>query len=661
MIKFVTRNQEHYRETVTRFEMTSNLEEVHRFCEAQEEIDLDLETNGLSFFQNHPLLTVIGAGDVCYVVDNTINNGWPLKETLSFKGSTEKLIIGHNLKFDFGFIFYNGGPKFLRCYDTMVSEECITKGLDLSSSLKDTVERRLGGVYMDKSVRMEFTKMSHRTAYFADRHIDYAGGDTTELRRVREAQLRVAEQTDQVYQITLNNAVVPCVALMETVGILLDQDKWIKQAEAMIADVDRMEVEMDNILLEFGVGKHYRPRQRSRTLQLNFAGPPTLVVNKCKNHINYNSPSQLLKLFGELGWETPTKPDGKETFGKDEIDQFILNNFESQQKDFLKMLKEYKLALKRASSFGIEFLKMLNPEKGGTLHTEYSTNKTVTGRFASSKPNLQQIPHDKEYRECFIARPGYKLFTADYGGAELRILASMSGDRKLAQLLEEDLHASMATVVYRVVYDDPSLVVTKATHPKERDACKRVTFSKLYGATVKKTALILDIPIELAERVEQAMRDFLPDAFHFLESRSEEVMETGYIMFNKVMKSRRWFPNTAMLYDGVPVIAPDIAMLSEYDIGSIGRQSSNAPMQGTNGDMMKVAIVNITHLIEKRGYPDRILLQVHDELVIEVKDDEGAKERCEIYAKLMTKAANMFLENGVNMVTEWSLENHWQK
>lgn len=659
MIKFVTKYPSHYRETIKRFDISTSLKEVHEFCEAQEELDLDLETNGLSLFNNHPLLTVIGAGDTCFVVDNTLNNGWPLNEVLSLEGAENKTYIGHNLKFDFGFIFYRKGPKLLKCYDTMIAEECITKGLGLSSSLAATVERRLGGMYMDKSVRMEFVGMSHKTAWFADRHIEYAGGDTTELRRVRQEQLRVAEITGQLDQVHLNNMVVPCVALMEARGVLLDQKKWIEQAEKMIEEAHKKELELDGILLDHGHGKEYRPRQRRRYLQLDIVGPPKVVTNPCKNHINYNSSKQMLGLFDKLGWETPMKGE-KPTFGKDEIDEFILNNYYAPQRQFLKTLKEYKLALKRVSSFGVDFLKMLNPA-GGTLHTNYSTNKTNTARFSSSSPNLQQIPHDSEYRECFVSRPGYKLFTADYSGAELRILADMSEDRKMAELIDGDLHSAMATPAFRVIYNDPDLVITKKTHPKERDQSKKNSFAKLYGASVHKTALIMDIPLETAELVDKAIKGFLPEAFGFLDSRIDQVMETGYVLGNDVMSTRRWFPETTILVEGVPTLTPDIEMLSEYDIGSLTRRSSNFPLQSTNGDMIKCAIVNLTHFISKRGYDDHVILQVHDELVIEVKDDEAAEERCKMYATIMTNAANKFLKNGVKMKTEWSLEKYWKK
>lgn len=670
MIKFITKDPTLHD---VAFKTSSDLGEVHAFCVVQDELGFDIETTGLKFFLHQPLLTVIGTPEVCYVVDNTERSGWPLNEVLDFPGNTDKLWLGHNLKFDFGFAFYRCVPPLLKCYDTQVTEQCLVKGLDasftqgkqkkkvpgVSVSLKATLYRRTGNNTMEKAVRDEFPLMSFRSATFSTRHIEYAGGDITELWEIREEQLRVARLMEQELQVDLNNAVVPCVALMEARGVLMDQKKWLDAAQLRIDEVERIELEMDEYLRTQGYPQKLRKKTRSYQLDM-FGGTPKLAQNKNLNNINYNSSKQLLGLFENMGWDTPEDQKGKATFGKGEIDRFILNNFDSPQKELLRLLKEYKVSLKRMSSFGETFLEKLNPA-GGTMHTTYSTNKTVTGRFGSSDPNLQQIPGEQIYRECFIARPGYKIFTADYSSAELRILASMSGDKVMLELVDGDLHSALATPVWRIIYDDPTLVIDPKVHEKERKKSKIVTFSKLYGATVAKTALILNIPLDVAQQCEAAMRAVIPEAFAFLDRQGEFAAEHGYLLFNDVVKSRRFFPEIIRLNaEGLPQLRDEAANMTDYEVGAIGRKASNAPMQGTNGDMMKIAIVNLTHWIVRNNWPDYILLQVHDELVIEMLDDETVNERAEKYAEIMNKAANKFLK-GLKMKTEWKLAPHWSK
>ncbi len=668
MITFVTKDPSRHQVTIG---VSTSLEEVHKYCETQQELGFDLETTGVKFFLHNPLLTVIGTPDRCYVVDNTEASGWPLKEVLSFEGFKDKTILGHNLKFDFTFAAYRGVKIPLQCHDTMTTEQCLIKGLDvtwfdgkkkqkpLSVSLAATLLRRTGKRDMDKKVRDEFPYMSFRSAVFADRHVRYAGDDIVSLWRIRDEQLRVATLMEQTLQISLNNAVVPCVALMEARGVLLDQKKWLEAADKSVEIVDRLELELDAILAQHGYKQ--KPRIKARYYQQNMFEPiPVLVQNKNTGNLNYNSPTQLKKVFNALGWEIPTDQKGKETFGKDEIDRFILNHFDAPSREFLRTFKELKISLKRLSSFGAEFLKKLNPNQG-TVHTSYNTNKTATGRFSSEDPNLQQIPADKIYRECFIARPGYKIMSADYSGAELRILASRSKDRKMLTLIDADLHSELATPVWRIIKGDPDLVINKNDYPEERNLNKKVMFSKLYGASVAKTALILNIPQDMAQDCENAMKGVVPEAFQFLDAQGVFAAEHGYLFFNPVVKSRRYFPEIVALDDqGMPYIKDSARYLSDYDIEAIGRKSGNAVMQGTNADMMKIAIVNLTHWIIRNNWPDHILLQVHDELVFELKDDEGMEERAKKYEEIMGKAANKFLE-GIKMVTEWKILSHWSK
>lgn len=242
------------------------------------------------------------------------------------------------------------------------------------------------------------------------------------------------------------------------------------------------------------------------------------------------------------------------------------------------------------------------------VHADFYQNGSTTGRFSSAHPNLQNIPigsdYAKDIRSAFIAGEGNVFVSADYSQIELRVLAMLSGDEKLTGtfLRGEDIHAAVAATVFGV---DQSLVT-----PAQRRAAKVINFGIIYGMGV--TALQKNLGTtrdEAATFYDNYFRSF-PRIASFLENTKKDALRLGYTttMFGR----RRYFP-------GLLSKLPHIKAFAE-------RMASNAPIQGTAADLIKIAIVLIKNELEKQKLTTKahLLLQIHDELVYEVSEKDAA-------------------------------------
>jgi DNA polymerase I-like protein with 3'-5' exonuclease and polymerase domains len=265
-------------------------------------------------------------------------------------------------------------------------------------------------------------------------------------------------------------------------------------------------------------------------------------------------------------------------------------------------------------------------------------------------PNLQQIPSNVNYRQCFVAPKGRKLWTCDYSSAELRILASLSRDQTMLNILSSggDLHGYAATPIYRYLYKDPRAIVDKHNHGEFRSRMKNVIFGLLYGAGVGKIAELLDIDSYKAQKSYDILVKTFPDAFDYLEKMSRFGVMNGYIVVDEKLYQRRWFEE---FFDGS-------GYLNKRERSMIERRSKNTPIQATNGQMMKLALVYVDDYITKNKLGSRIVSTVHDEMVVEV--GEGEEGHVETFKYLMKVAGDEFLD-GVEMDVEDKLLEYWSK
>lgn len=605
----------------------------------------DLETDGLVFNRNRILLIILGNETDQYVIDWY---GFKGKVELSQIFDKNVTYLGHNLLFDLPFIMREGVDIDAdKVYDTMVVEQILTKGTKLSVSLKATLDRRLKVTDVDKDIRKEFVAMKSRVPIFDNRHIEYAAGDVKYLFGIRNKQVAWLKRLNQEQLADLNNKNVVISSRMKVTGAHIDKTMWLGLYSQMIDHCDQLELKMDDALAKVGLLQR-KKRRKVRHEQLNaFGGMSTPIVNKNVNNINYASPSQLVQIFKQLGLPVPKESkEDKDSIGEATLQQYLIEH-DTPLEEFIHLLIDYKVSVKLASSFGIKWVQK-HVDDNDRIHPTFSVNATATGRFKCQNPNLQNIPSNINYRKCFTAEKGYKIWTCDYSSAELRILASLSRDEVMLRILSEggDLHGYVGTPVYRYIYNDKEAIVSKKSNPEFRTSIKNVIFGILYGAGIGKIGELLNISKSRAEKVYAILEKTYPQAFEYLGKMSKFGVEKGYVIIEPKMNQRRYFKEFEKGY------------LISKERGVIERASKNTPIQGTNGQMMKLALVYVDEYIRENKLESRIISTIHDEMVVEVR--EGEEEHCLQFERLMKRAGDEFLD-GVEMETESKLLNYWSK
>jgi DNA polymerase I-like protein with 3'-5' exonuclease and polymerase domains len=611
---------------------------------------LDLETTGLRFNYHSIIFVIVGTKETQYVIDYNFVDVEKLKILLS----RPKIYLGHNLSFDLPFLIERGfNFNTGQVYDSMETELTLVKGTMHSVSLQNTLKRRLGVDDLDKGITMEFTRMSATNPHFEDRHIEYAYKDVLHLEDLREEQLRIITKLKQNQVVKYNNEMVVVVSYMKVTGMPLNKDKWMDLYYANLKRCDELEIELDGELNKLGLIQ--KARLKIRCIQTDLLGGGTDVVNVNKNHINYASPDQIKDIFSHFNQPIPKvnkKVNGKQvekdTTGTKELEDYLLSRPKSILKGFLLVLIQYRVYSKRVSTYGKSFLEEHLTSKG-RVHPDFKINRTATGRMSSNNPNAQNIPALKEFRECFEVVGTDSMFTCDLSSAELRILASLADDKVLKGLYEngEDLHSYLATPAFRYLKDDPTFVVSKKQNSELRTLMKTVNFGIAYGASASKVGKVLNVSKQKAERVLEIMKLTIPATFKFLEKQEWTGQNIGIVKFDNVWNQVRYFEQVAKGEE-----------VTKEALSAIGREAKNCAIQGVNGQMIKLALVNIFNYIREHNLKSRIISAVHDEVIIEVV--EGEEDHCDNYKLMMEVAGDFFLE-GVKMEAEGGLNKCWSK
>ena len=318
--------------------------------------------------------------------------------------------------------------------------------------------------------------------------------------------------------------------------------------------------------------------------------------------INLNSPKQLGEmLFDKMGLPAPKKTQrGYSTSAE------VLENLAAEHEVCAKIL-EYRKYQKLESTYIDSLLNL--QDAAGRIHSRFDQVATATGRISSAEPNLQNIPVrtelGRQIRRAFIARPGCVLVDADYSQIELRVLAHMSGDETMIEAFREgqDIHARTASEVYGVPLE-------QVTH-EMRSASKAVNFGIVYG--ISDFTLAKNISVSRKEAREFIERYFerYPGVKRYMDAAVAEGREKGYV--TTLMGRRRYLPELAS---------------ANFNLRSFGeRCAMNSPIQGTAADIIKLAMIRVADALRKGGYKARLILQVHDELIVEAPEDEQERVR----------------------------------
>jgi len=331
---------------------------------------------------------------------------------------------------------------------------------------------------------------------------------------------------------------------------------------------------------------------------------------------NLNSTQQLSKvLFETLKLDPPGK---KTSSGHYSTSAAVLDELSGKHPAVDKLL-EYRELAKLKSTYLDALPLQINP-KTGRVHTNYSQTGSVTGRLASLNPNLQNIPTRTEIghqvRVGFTAAKGYQLLSVDYSQIELRIVAHMSGDQAMLDAFRhgQDIHAATAAAILRIPISD----VTK----DQRRRAKAINFGLIYGMSAFGLSRSTDLTLGEAENFVKEYFANFPGVKDYLDGIRLLAARQGYV--ETMLGRRRYFPNLSN---------PTNQVMKNRE----EREAINAPIQGTAADIMKLAMIHMAPALESSKLDARMLLQVHDELVLEVSDAD-LKETARLVQKVMEDA-----------------------
>jgi len=348
---------------------------------------------------------------------------------------------------------------------------------------------------------------------------------------------------------------------------------------------------------------------------------------------NLASPKQL----GEILFQKMKLPALRKTAtGQPSTDEEVLTELAADY-PLPKVLLEHRALTKLKSTYTDKLPQMVNRHTG-RVHTTFAQATAVTGRLASSDPNLQNIPvrtpEGRRIREAFIAPPGHAIVSADYSQIELRIMAHLSGDPALVKAFHEgaDIHRATAADIFGV----PVAEVT----PDQRRYIKAVNFGLIYGMGAFGLATQLGIERGAAQQFIERYFQRYPGVADYMQRTRELAREQGYV--ETVFGRRLWLP--------------DIKAAGGPRRAAAERAAINAPMQGTAADLIKLAMIEVQDWLDRERFAARLVLQVHDELVLEVPESELGHVTAEL-AQKMTGVATL----AVPLVVDVGSGPNWER
>lgn len=540
-----------------------------KILEKQNEIVIDSETTGL----NPREAKIVGLsfcfkeGEAYYLEFEMIED--KVKNILE---NSDIKKIGHNIKYDYSMFKANGIELGGIFFDTMIASYVINpgrpSGLDALSfsefgHQKITTEQVLGEYKIaKKSSYLPMDKIApERLSQYGCEDVDY----TFRLYKKFVQQIKENDLEELFYKIEMPLVVV--LAEMELAGVKVD----VKLLNKLSQEIDEKLIAVDKQIYKY-------------------AGVD----------FNINSPIQLKDvLFNKLKIST---------FGLSKIKTGISTAAGELEKmkdahPIIGLISEHRELAKLNSTY-VNALPNLVSKKTERVHTSFNQTVTSTGRLSSSNPNLQNIPIRTEIGEkiryAFVAEKGYKLIVADYSQIELRIIASLSNDEKMLKAFADnkDIHASTAAIINGVSLDD----VTK----EMRSAAKEVNFGVIYGMGSYGLAERTGIDIKRAKEFIDKYFFVYSGVKKYIESLKASAQENGYV--ETFFGRRRYLPE----------INSQVAVIRN----GAERMAINMPIQGTAADLMKIAMIAVHKMIKEIDNDAvKLILQVHDELVLEVKEN----------------------------------------
>ena len=582
--------------------------------EAAELVALDTETSSLDAFSARlvGLSFAITPGEAAYLplahtapgtpdqlpLDTVLARLRPWLESASHKK------VGQHLKYD-QHVFANHGIHLGGiAHDTLLESYVLDSGRHAGGGhdLETLCTRHLGLATLSyeavcgkgaKQIGFDQVALEQATAYAAE-----DADVTLRVHQVLAARLADAASLSHVYQ-AIELPVREVLWRMERNGILIDSEALNRQSHEIGQKLLKLESEAYAL-----------------------AGQP----------FNLASPKQLAEiLFVQQGLPVKKKtPSGGPSTDEEVLSELALDY------PLPKLLLEHRSLSKLKGTYTDKLPRMVNPQTG-RVHTHFSQATAVTGRLASSDPNLQNIPvrteEGRRIRTAFIAPTGAHIVSADYSQIELRIMAHLSGDTRLTEAFVhgEDVHRATAAEIFGIT--------PLEVGADQRRVAKTINFGLIYGMSAFGLARQLGLERSAAQLYIERYFARYPGVARYMEEARQSARDQGYV--ETAFGRRLWFP--------------DIRASNAARRQGAERAAINAPMQGTAADLIKMAMLAVQQWLDQTQKQTRLVLQVHDELVLEVPDNELADVRAQL-PKLMTQVAKL----AVPLVVDVGVGANWE-
>lgn len=636
-----------------------------------EEIALDIETSGLQPWSDKIILISISTKDNTYVYNTNKHPKEYFVELFESIKECNCLVIGQNIKFDLSFIYFKYGVLLTRVWDTMIASQIRYNGLGYKHDLTELLIRELNIWEYNKNKKKYYQKSFiglGDNAVCTKEQIKYASSDTRHLIELKHKQFKDISEFGLKTVMRLEMRLLPVLVKMEVRGCRIDRDGWkniidniwVKQRVDLINKLDN---EITDLLSKNNkdTKKYSKPRKTAKYTPLDLFGNHTEEIVEIGGGINYNSPTQIIELFGLLNEPIPKVTDGegfKESVGEDALKLYLAEYPKTQLKPFITLLLKLREFEKLISTYGYNFLKKL--DENSRIHTSYSQAFTETGRLSSKSPNLQNIPSTKldkdgyDLRTFFLPEPSHKMITCDMDSAEVRIAGDYSNERSLLNsvIRDEDLHSKLASVSYSIIFGTPVKVSKHGTFKYKgmefslndmRNTHKSVLFAKFYKGGAQRCYEVLseyinlvhkDGQMEIANKLSKAIDKALPKLTRYL---TKVIKDTNLVGWNR----------------GTDKIGR-IRFFKEDAYG----EAANFPIQNTNAEALKIAMITIDEYLTKTGY-GHLLMNIHDEVVISVME-EHAEEVAKRVEQIMGDSLGWFLKHIDGGATA-HIGDYWQK
>ena len=601
--ELATNDTSHYQTITTESELDAWLEKIA----AAELVSIDTETTSLEVMDAQLVgisMSIVPHEAVylplahCYPgAPDQLNRDFVLQKMKAWLEDSSRKKLGQNLKYD-QHIFANHGVSLRG-----ISEDTLLQSYVIEShkphDLENLVQRHLGLKtipYADvvgkgaKQICFDQIDLVTATRYAAE-----DADITLQLHQHFAPQLQGNLHT--VYR-EIELPVREVLFKMERNGVLIDSAKLARQSHELGSKLMAIEAQA-----------------------FAAAGQP----------FNLNSPKQLQEiLFDKLG--IPSKK--KTATGSRSTDEDVLQEL-ALDYPLPKILLEHRSLAKLKSTYTDKLPRMVN-RSTGRVHTSYAQAVAVTGRLASSEPNLQNIPvrtaEGRRIREAFIAPAGSRIISADYSQIELRIMAHLSGDEGLLKAFAngEDIHRATAAEVFGVALD--------AVSSEQRRFAKVTNFGLIYGMSAFGLAAQLNIERDAAKQYIDRYFARYPGVKRYMDDTRMAAKENGYV--ETVFGRRLWLP--------------EINGANGMRRQAAERAAINAPMQGTAAALIKLAMIAVQHWLEQEKLASKLVMQVHDELVLEVPQAELALVKEKLRDLMCNVAAlKVPLEVGLGEGANW--------